>query len=66
MPNRTEREDYHLTLNVYGPERVETVRNALKAAERREDAESTGESVAALAKAYTGWSATERDREGST
>jgi len=47
----------HIVLNVYGSERVETVRNAMKAAETHEDAETAGESLHALARAYTGWSA---------
>ena len=48
----------HIVLNVYGEERVETVRNAMRAAEEHEDTETAGEAVHALARAYTGWDAT--------
>lgn len=47
----------HIVLNVYGSDRVETVRNAMRAAEEHEGTETHGEAVHALAKAYTGWSA---------
>lgn len=53
----------HIVLNVYGEEAVETVRNAMRAAEAHEDTETNGEAVAAWARAYTGWSAEDRDGE---
>lgn len=64
MSKRTEREDYHLTLNVYGPEKVETVRNALNTAKSHEACESHGEALAEISKAYTGWEATESRGDG--
>lgn len=52
-------ESGHIVFNVYGEERVETVRNAMRAAEERGDTETAGEAVHALARAYTGRDATE-------
>jgi len=48
-------------ISVYDPDDAETIENAVDAAREHADADTYGAAVAELARAYTGWEASDSD-----